>query len=218
MTTAPQRTAVAPRIGVLALQGDVREHLEALAALGIPGAEVRTLEQLDAVDGLIIPGGESTTIARLLLAFGLREPLRERIASGLPVWGTCAGAILLAERAPGLDRPTLGVLDITVERNAFGRQLDSFEADLAIAGLEGGPFRGVFIRAPAIVGAGPGVEVLARLEDGSIAACRAGALLATTFHPELTDDVRLHALFAALVEERLDEAHERRVRAEELSA
>ena len=215
---AAPASASRPRIGVLALQGDFREHVATLAALDLSAFEVRTLEQLDDADGLIIPGGESTTIARLLLAFGLREPLRERIASGLPVWGTCAGAILLAGRAPGLDRPTLGVLDITVERNAFGRQLDSFEADLEIAGLEGGTFRGVFIRAPAIVGAGPGVEVLARLDDGSIAACRAGALLATTFHPELTDDLRLHALFAAIVEERLDEAHERRVRAEELSA
>ena len=203
---------------MLALQGDFREHVAALAALDLPAFEVRTLAQLDAADGLIIPGGESTTIARLLLAFELREPLRERIASGLPVWGTCAGAILLAERAPGLDRPTLGVLDITVERNAFGRQLDSFEADLEIAGLEGGPFRSVFIRAPAILDAGPAVDVLARLEDGSIAACRAGALLATTFHPELTDDLRLHAMFAAMVEERLDGAQERRVRAEELSA
>ncbi|MYB42673.1 MAG: pyridoxal 5'-phosphate synthase glutaminase subunit PdxT [Chloroflexi bacterium] len=215
---AAPASARRPRIGVLALQGDFREHVATLAALDLPAFEVRTLEQLDDADGLIIPGGESTTIARLLLAFELREPLRARIASGLPVWGTCAGAILLAKRAPGLDRPTLGVLDITVERNAFGRQLDSFEADLEIAGVEGGPFRGVFIRAPAIVATGPAVEVLARLEDGSIAACRDGALLATTFHPELTNDLRLHALFAAMVEERLDEAQERRVRAEELTA
>ena len=216
---AAPTSARRPRIGVLALQGDFREHAATLAALGIPAFEVRTLEQIDAADGLIIPGGESTTIARLLLAFGLREPLRERIASGLPVWGTCAGAILLAERAPGLDRPTLAALDITVERNAFGRQLDSFEADLEIDGLEGGPFRCVFIRAPAISEAGRGVEVLARLGDGSIAACRKGALLATTFHPELTNDLRLHAMFAAMVEERLGEAVEERVvRAEELSA
>ncbi len=203
---------------MLALQGDFREHVASLAALDLPAFEVRTLEQLDDADGLIIPGGESTTIARLLLAFELREPLAQRIASGLPVWGTCAGAILLAARAPGLDRPTLGALDITVQRNAFGRQLDSFEADLEIAGLEGGSFRGVFIRAPAIVETGPAVEVLVRLEDGSIAACRDGALLATTFHPELTDDLRLHAMFAAMVEERLDGAPERHVRAEELSA
>ncbi|MYA19916.1 MAG: pyridoxal 5'-phosphate synthase glutaminase subunit PdxT, partial [Chloroflexi bacterium] len=175
---AAPASASRPRIGVLALQGDFREHVASLARLDVAAFEVRTLEQLQAADGLIIPGGESTTIARLLLAFGLREPLRDRVASGLPVWGTCAGAILLAERAPGLDRPTLAVLDITVERNAFGRQVDSFEADLEIAGLEGGPFRGVFIRAPAIHEAGPGIEVLARLEDGSSAACREGALLA----------------------------------------
>ncbi len=202
MTTAPQRTAVAPRIGVLALQGDVREHLEALAALGIPGAEVRTLEQLDAVDGLIIPGGESTTIARLLLIFGMHEPLRARIAAGMPVWGTCAGAILLATHAD-LDRPTLGVMDMQAERNAYGRQVDSFEVDLDIAGLDGGPLRAVFIRAPRLAEPGPGVEVLARLDDGSIAACRQGHMLATAFHPELTTDGRLHAYFLAMTEEAL---------------
>ena len=202
MTAAPERTAVAPRIGVLALQGDVREHLEALAALGIPGAEVRTLEQLDAVDGLIIPGGESTTIARLLLIFGMHEPLRARIAAGLPVWGTCAGAILLATRAD-LDRPTLGVMDVLAERNAYGRQVDSFEVDLDIAGLDGGPLRAVFIRAPRLAEPGPGVEVLARLDDGSIAACRHGHMLATAFHPELTTDGRLHAYFLEMTEEAL---------------
>lgn len=187
-----------PRIGVLALQGDFREHAEALRALGACAFEVRTRGQLDAADGLIVPGGESTAIARLLLAFGLHGPLRRRIAAGLPVWGTCAGAILLAARAPGLDRPSLAAMDIGVERNAFGRQRDSFEADLDVAGIEGGPFRGVFIRAPAITDAGPGVETLARLPGGSIAACREGALLATTFHPELTGDRRLHAAFLAM--------------------
>ncbi len=202
MTTAPERTAVAPRIGVLALQGDVREHLEALAALGIPGAEVRTLAQLDAVDGLIIPGGESTTIARLLLIFGMHEPLRDRIAAGMPVWGTCAGAILLATRAD-LDRPTLGVMDMVAERNAYGRQVDSFEVDLDIAGLDDGPLRAVFIRAPRLAEPGPGVEVLARLDDGSIAACRQGHMLATAFHPELTTDGRLHAYFLEMTEEAL---------------
>ena len=185
---------------MLALQGDFREHLHVLDSLGVQTLEVRTGEQLAAVDGLIIPGGESTTIARLLLAYELFEPLRERIAEGLPVWGTCAGAILLAERAPGLDRPSLGGMAMTAERNAFGRQLDSFEADLAIAGLESGPFRAVFIRAPAITDIGPEVEVLARLADGTIAACRAGPLLATTFHPELTDDPRLHEAFIEIVE------------------
>jgi len=205
VTTAPERTAVAPRIGVLALQGDVREHIEALAALGIEGAEVRTLAQLDAVDGLIIPGGESTTIARLLLTFGMHEPLRDRIAAGMPVWGTCAGAILLAERAD-LDRPTLGLMDMLAERNAYGRQVDSFEADLDIAGLDGGPLRAVFIRAPRLAEPGPGVEVLAQLDDGSIAACRQGHMLATAFHPELTSDGRLHAYFLAMTEEALTAA------------
>ena len=205
MTTAPERTAVAPRIGVLALQGDVREHIEALAALGIEGAEVRTLAQLDAVDGLIIPGGESTTIARLLLTFEMHEPLRDRIAAGMPVWGTCAGAILLAQRAD-LDRPTLGLMDMLAERNAYGRQVDSFEADLDIAGLDGPPLRAVFIRAPRLAEPGPGVEVLAQLDDGLIAACRQGHMLATAFHPELTTDGRLHAYFLEMTEEALTAA------------
>lgn len=189
-------------IGVLALQGDFAEHLAALLACGVEGVdaiEVRTRAQLEAVDGLIIPGGESTTIARLLLAFDLMEPLRGRIRDGLPVWGTCAGAIMLASDVPTLDRPPIAAMDITVERNAFGRQIDSFEEDLVIAGLEGPPLRAVFIRAPVITRVGPGVEVLSRLEDGRIVAARQGRLLATSFHPELTGDHRLHALFARLV-------------------
>ncbi len=185
---------------MLALQGDFREHLHALETLGVSAFEVRTREQLEAADGLIIPGGESTTMARLLLAYELFEPLRARIAEGLPVWGTCAGAILLAQRVPGLDRPSLGAMTMTAERNAFGRQLDSFEADLEVAGLDGGPFRAVFIRAPAIMEVGPDVEVLARLGDGTIAACRERSMLATTFHPELTDDLRLHEAFIEIVE------------------
>ena len=192
-----------PRIGVLALQGDFREHLAALAACGARGFEVRTREQLDQADALIIPGGESTTVARLLLAYDLLDPLRERIAAGLPVWGTCAGAILLAEHVPGLDRPSIGAMATTVERNAFGRQLDSFEADLELTGIAGGPLRAVFIRAPAITETGPGVEVLARLRDGTVAACRQGRLLATTFHPELTADLRMHAYFLELAREAL---------------
>ena len=140
-------------IGVLALQGDFAEHIASLRACGVEGieaVEVRTLEQLAAVDGLIIPGGESTTIARLLIAFGLMEPLRDRIRAGLPAWGTCAGAIMLANEVTNLDRPPIAAMDITVERNAFGRQIDSFEADLDIAGMEGPPLRAVFIRAPVI--------------------------------------------------------------------
>ena len=194
---------------MLALQGDVREHLVMLEALGVEGVEVRTLAQLEAVDGLIMPGGESTTIARLLLAFEMHEPLRERIEAGLPVWGTCAGAILLAKRVPGLDRPSLATMDVTAERNAFGRQVDSFEVDLDVGGIDGGPMRAIFIRAPRLLEPGPGVEVLATLEDGSVAVCRERTMLATAFHPELTDDARLHAYFLAMVEEALEATRSR---------
>ena len=186
---------------MLALQGDFAEHIVALQALGADAVEVRTLDQLRAVDGLVIPGGESTTIARLLIAFDLLEPLRDLIEGGLPVWGTCAGAILLAKRVTNLDRPPLAVMDITVERNAFGRQVDSFEADLDIAGIAGGPLCAVFIRAPIIRRAGRGVDVLASLDDGTIVAAREGRLLATSFHPELTDDRRVHGLFLQMVAE-----------------
>ena len=200
---------ITPRIGVLALQGAFREHAAALASLDVDTLEVRTLEQLERVDGLIIPGGESTTIARLLLAFELMEPLRRRIGEGMAVWGTCAGAIMLASQAPGLDRPSIGGMDICVQRNAFGRQLESFESDIEFTGVKGGPLRAVFIRAPVIASAGPAVEVLARLDDGRIVACRQGSLLATAFHPELTDDPRVHRLFVEMV----CEAAERRSRA-----
>lgn len=193
------RTGDRLRIGVLALQGDFAEHLSMLredGEGGVDAVEVRTLAQLDGVDGLVIPGGESTTIARLLIAFELLEPLRERIRGGLPVWGTCAGAILLADDVPALDREPIGVMDMTVDRNAFGSQVDSFEADLDIAGLEGPPLRAIFIRAPVFRRVGEGVEVLAALADGRIVAARQGDLLATSFHPELTDDRRLHRYFA----------------------
>ncbi len=199
---APASPGERALIGVLALQGDFAEHIASLNACGIEGidaVEVRTLEQLAAVDGLIIPGGESTTIARLLIAFELMEPLRDRIRAGLPAWGTCAGAIMLAVEVTNLDRPPIAAMDITVERNAFGRQIDSFEADLDIAGMEGPPLRAVFIRAPVITRAGAGVEVLCRLDDGRIVATRQGRLLATSFHPELTADHRMHALFARMV-------------------
>lgn len=184
------------------MQGDFAEHIRHLEAVGAQASEVRTVAQLDACDGLIIPGGESTTIARLLLAFNLMEPLRERIRSGLPVWGTCAGAIMLARDVPALDRPPIGVMDITVDRNAFGRQIDSFEADLTVRGIDDGPLHAVFIRAPVIRNLGPSVEVLAQLEDGRVVACREGALLATSFHPELTTDSRFHRLFVELVRAR----------------
>jgi 5'-phosphate synthase pdxT subunit len=187
------------RIGVLALQGDFAEHLVALRACGVDATEVRTLPQLQSVDALIIPGGESTTIARLLLAFDLMDPVRRRIEQGMPAWGTCAGAILLAQEVPNLDRPPLAAMDITVERNAFGRQLDSFETDLDVAGMDE-PLHAIFIRAPVITRTGAGVEVLARLDDGRVVAARQGPLLATAFHPELTPDHRMHALFSDMVE------------------
>ena len=189
-------------IGVLALQGDFAEHMASLRACGVDGLdviEVRTLAQLASVDGLIIPGGESTTIARLLLAFDLMEPLRARIREGLPVWGTCAGAIMLASEVTNLDRPPIAAMDITVERNAFGRQVDSFEEDLDIVGMEGPPLRAVFIRAPVITRAGADVDLLCRLRDGRIVAAQQGRLLATAFHPELTADHRVPALFARMV-------------------
>ena len=184
--------------GILALQGDFREHSEMLASIGQASAEVRRPEQLDALDSLIIPGGESTTIARLILRYGFTGPLQAFCASGRPVWGTCAGAILLARRVDELDRPGIETMDMTVARNAFGRQVDSFEASLELAGLEGGPFRAIFIRAPIIESVGPGVEVLARLEDGVVVAARQGNLLATAFHPELGGDTRLHRYFLTI--------------------
>ena len=187
------------RIGVLAMQGDFEEHIKLLERVDVDAHEVRTEAELDTCDGLIIPGGESTTIARLLLAFELMEPLRRRIADGMPAWGTCAGAILLASEAPELDRPPIGAMDIAVRRNAFGRQRDSFEAEINVEGIDGGPLRAVFIRAPVITSTGPDVEVIARLADGRVVACRQGAMLATAFHPELTDDARFHQLFASMV-------------------
>ena len=185
-------------VGVLALQGGFREHAAMLARLGRASVEVRGPEALEGLEALIIPGGESTTIARLIPRYGLREPLRAFCASGRPVWGTCAGAILLAREVDALDRPGLAVMDIAVARNAFGRQVDSFEAGVELDGLAGGPFRAIFIRAPRIASAGAGVETLGRLADGSIVAARQGALLATAFHPELGDDARLHEYFLGI--------------------
>jgi 5'-phosphate synthase pdxT subunit len=191
----------APRVGVLALQGNVAEHEAALRRAGAEPVRVRRPEHLEGLDALVMPGGESTTIGQLATDFGLVEPLRAFVASDRPVWGTCAGLILLAEDA-GRAQPLIGGLDVAVARNAFGRQVESFETDLELTGLEGGPFRAVFIRAPAVERAGPGVEVLGRLEDGTIVAVRQGRLLGTAFHPELTDDPRLHALFLSLLDER----------------
>ena len=191
-----------PVIGVLALQGDFAEHIGVLRELGARAIEVRLRGQLAEIDALIIPGGESTTITRLLDIYDLREPIRRLGQDGLPIWGTCAGAILLAQRATDLDRPNLALMDIDVRRNAFGRQLDSFEADLRIEGFGDTPFHCVFIRAPVIEAAGAGVDVLARLDDGGIVAAREGHLLATVFHPELTGDTRFHELIVKLASDR----------------
>jgi pyridoxal 5'-phosphate synthase pdxT subunit len=201
---------VRPVIGVLALQGDVREHLAALAALGAEPLAVRRPEELATVSGLVLPGGESTTMVKLAARSGLLEPLRDAVGSGLPAYGSCAGMILLADRildAPP-DQETVGGLDVTVRRNAFGRQVDSFESDVDL-GLQGGPLRAVFIRAPWVEEAGDGVEVLGRVvggaADGRIVAVRQGNLVATSFHPELTGDRRVHALFVDIVRAHLAE-------------
>jgi 5'-phosphate synthase pdxT subunit len=196
-------------IGVLAIQGDFVEHQTVLRRLNVGVRQVRAGEELRDLDGLIIPGGESTTFCRLMQDYNLYEPLRALIEDGLPVWGTCAGLIVLAQRAPDLDFPTLDALDITVQRNAFGRQVDSFEADLPVPALNSAhsprPFHGVFIRAPVVDDVGARVEVLARLPaeaasaTGSPVALRQGPLLATSFHPELTDDDRFHRYFLEIV-------------------
>ena len=190
------------KIGVLALQGSFAEHQTMLRRIGAEVLQVRLPAQLDGLDGLIIPGGESTTIGKLAVTFGLIEPLR-RFAASHPVWGTCAGAILLSRDAQR-HQPLLGVMDITIERNAFGRQVDSFEADLPVPALSDPkrPFHAVFIRAPLIETTGKGVEVLARLPNGRasrIVAAQQGRLLATSFHPELTNDNRFHRYFLSLV-------------------
>ena len=190
-----------PTVGVLALQGDFAEHIAMLEGIGVSAAEVRLPSQLAAVDGLIIPGGESTTITRLLDIYELREPIRRLGIEGLPIWGTCAGAIVLARHASDLDRPNLALMDIDVRRNAFGRQVDSFEEDLDVAGFDGPPFHAIFIRAPLIERVRDGVSVLAKLPDRTIVTARQGHLLATSFHPELTGDPRFHMLFAGMAAE-----------------
>ncbi len=202
--TVTQRRSGQQRIGVLALQGDVREHLTAIGSLGFASLAVRRPAELDSCDGLIIPGGESTTMAKLARIFDLFEPLQQRIASGMPTLGTCAGMILLADRVEDgtVGQETFGGLDITVRRNAFGRQVDSFEGDVDFAGLDD-PVHGVFIRAPWVESAGPEVEVLARVGAGDavgrIVAVRQGPLIATSFHPEVGADRRIHRLFCDVV-------------------
>jgi pyridoxal 5'-phosphate synthase pdxT subunit len=199
-----------PVVGVLALQGDVPEHLRALEAAGARPAAVRRPEELDRVDGLVIPGGESTTLWRLSVAFDVLEPLRKLIGEGLPAFGSCAGMIMLADRlADGVEgQQTYGGIDMTVRRNAFGRQVDSFEHDITLGGVGAdtgvteGPFRAVFIRAPWVEQTGPGVTILGTdLGTGRIVAVRQGQLLATAFHPELTPDRRIHQLFVDIVKD-----------------
>ena len=186
-------------VGVLSLQGAVREHLETLRRCGVEAITVRTPEEVVAVEGLILPGGESTTIGKLMVRYGLQQPMQELVASGRPLLGTCAGMILMAKTIQDgiVDQPRLAVMDIAVQRNAFGRQVDSFETDLEFKGIEGGPARAVFIRAPVITGVGDGVEVLAT-HEGTPVAARQRNLLVLSFHPELTGDTRVHEYFLAM--------------------
>jgi 5'-phosphate synthase pdxT subunit len=190
-----------PRVGVLALQGDVREHARVLTGLGADVALVRRPDELAGVEGLVIPGGESSVIDKLSRAFGMQTPLRAAIADGLPVYGTCAGLILLADRIiDGIDgQETFGGLDVTVRRNAFGSQVDSFETDIPVPVLGDRPVHAVFIRAPLVERAGTDVEILGALDDGRVVAVRQGALIGTAFHPEVTGEHRFHELFLETV-------------------
>ena len=190
-----------PRIGVLAVQGDVREHAQVLAGLGAEVELVRRPIELAAIDGLVLPGGESSVIDKLCRAFGLQQPIRDAIAAGMPVYGTCAGLILLADRLiDGIaGQETFGGLDATVRRNAFGSQVDSFEADLRIPELGETPVHAAFIRAPVVESVGPDVDVLARVGDGRIVAVEQDRLLATSFHPEVTGETRFHERFLQTV-------------------
>ncbi|MBI4200558.1 MAG: pyridoxal 5'-phosphate synthase glutaminase subunit PdxT [Chloroflexi bacterium] len=192
------------KVGVLALQGDFAEHLQALGKLKVETREVRLPRDLEGLGGLIIPGGESTSMARLMDIYELRGPLKERVREGMAVWGTCAGMILLARRLVE-DRPEpLGLMDIEVRRNAFGRQVDSFEADLVIPALGDKPFHAVFIRAPVITQVGPQAQIMAALKDGRAVAARQGRMLGTAFHPELTEDLRFHRHFLKMVRSRAE--------------
>jgi 5'-phosphate synthase pdxT subunit len=192
------------KIGVLALQGAYREHLRTLAAIGVEGVAVRLPQDLDDVAGLILPGGESTTMRKLIERWGLRQPILDLAAGGLPIFGTCAGMIVLAREIAGGEEPVLPLLDVTVERNAFGRQLDSFEADLSVPVLGDQPVHGVFIRAPIIERTGPDVDILARLDDGRVVAVRERNVIATAFHPELAGETRFHRLVATMASEHDD--------------
>jgi 5'-phosphate synthase pdxT subunit len=192
------------RIGVLALQGAFQEHLDTLATIGVEGVDVRLPSDLDGVDALILPGGESTTMRRLIDRWGLAEPILDLAASGAPLFGTCAGMIVLADEIIGDETPILPLLDVTVRRNAFGRQLESFETELAVPVLGDRPVHAVFIRAPIIERVGPGVDVLATLDDGRVVAVRERNVVATAFHPELAGETRFHRLVAAMASEHAD--------------
>lgn len=197
-----------PVVGVLSLQGDVREHMQALVTVGAQAVAVRSVADLERVDGLVVPGGESTTMSKLAILDGILEPLQQARGSGLPMYGSCAGMIMLADTVLDArpDQCFIGGLDVTVRRNAFGRQVDSFEADIDVPVLGERPFPAVFIRAPWVEHVGDDVEVLARVGgpggDGTIVAVRQGSLMATAFHPELTGDARIHAMFVQMVQER----------------
>ena len=192
------------KIGVLALQGAFREHLRTLDAIGVEGVPVRLPSDLEGVSGLILPGGESTTMRKLIDRWALRQPIPDLASSGAPLFGTCAGMIVMAREIAGGEDPVLPLLDVTVERNAFGRQLDSFEAELPVPILGDQPVHGVFIRAPVIERAGPDVDVLARLDDGRVVAVRERNIIATSFHPELAGETRFHRLVATMASEHED--------------
>ena len=192
------------KIGVLALQGDFREHLQTLDAIGVEGVPVRLPRDLDGLSGLILPGGESTTMRRLIDRWDLRGPILDLAERGAPLFGTCAGMIVLAREIAGGEAPILPLLDVTVQRNAFGRQLDSFEAELPVPVLGDTPVHGVFIRAPIVDRTGPGVDILARLDDGRVVAVRERNIVATAFHPELAGETRFHRLLAAMASEHDD--------------
>ena len=194
------------KIGVLAVQGAFREHLATLAAIGVEGVAVRLPADLDGVAGLILPGGESTTMRQLIERWGLREPILAMARSGAPIFGTCAGMIILSTQIVGGEEPVLPLLHVVVERNAFGRQLDSFETQLAVPVLGDTPVHAIFIRAPIIEEIGPEVDVLARLDDGRIVAVRERNVIATAFHPELTGETRFHRLLATMAAEHADPA------------
>ena len=189
-------------VGVLALQGDFAEHVALLRRLGAETREVRLPSDVSGIHGLVLPGGETTTISRLIDQYGLRDPILSMAREGAPLWGTCARLIAMARKTEGRDDPVLGLMDIDVERNAYGRQVDSFETEIDVPALGEARFHAIFIRAPRIQRTGPEVEILARLEDGTAVAVRQGALLGTSFHPELTEDPRFHAYFLRTVKER----------------